>query len=60
MGQLRAVLSFPLGHTDIAVVPVVANYLFSLVGHMGGHGRQPFQGIKDLLVTFRRRIFEEY
>jgi len=53
-------LSFPLGHADIAVLPVVANYLFSLVGHMGGHGRQPLQGVKEFFVSFRPGIFEEY
>jgi hypothetical protein len=58
VGQLRAVLSFPLGHTDIAVLPVVANYLFSLVGHMGGHGRQPLQGVKEFFVSFRPMRFE--
>jgi hypothetical protein len=33
---------------DDAIEPLIPNHLFARVGDVGGHGRQPFQGIKSL------------
>ena len=40
----------PLTPTDVAVVAIVTNHLFALVGNMRTHGGEPLQRIKGLLV----------
>jgi hypothetical protein len=35
---------------NITVAAIVADYLLSLIGEVRTHGRQPFQGVKDLLL----------
>ena len=42
---------FPLANATgtVAIVAIIADHLFSLVRDMRCHGRQPFEGIEDLL-----------
>jgi len=44
------ILFFPLAATDITVEAIISDHLFSLVGDMGVHGRQPFERVKYFLI----------
>ena len=44
------VLFFPFSAWYIAIMAIISDHLLSLVGVMWSHGRQPFQGIKDLFL----------
>jgi hypothetical protein len=46
----------PLTTTDVAVVAIVSNHLFSLVGNMGTHGGEPLQRIKGLVLKRNRQV----
>jgi len=35
---------FPFPPADITVEAVIADHLLSLVGHVGAHGGEPFEG----------------
>jgi hypothetical protein len=42
------ILLFPLppSPTNVAIVPIITNHLFPLVGNTGAYGRQPLKGIE--------------
>jgi hypothetical protein len=44
------VLSLPFPPANITVIPIIPDHLLSLVRHMGAHGSQPLQSVKDLLL----------
>jgi len=46
-----AVLLFTLASEYVTVVSIVPDHQISLVRDMGGHGGNPFQGVKDLVVA---------
>jgi hypothetical protein len=48
--QFVLVCLFALTPTDIAVVAIVTNHLFALIGNMGTHGSEPLRRIKGLFV----------
>jgi len=39
-------LGFSLSSAHVAVVAVVSHHLLALVGDVGAHGREPFQGVE--------------
>jgi len=51
-GRDQSVLVYLLAltPTDVAVVAIVTNHLFALIGNMGTHSSEPLQRIKGLLV----------
>jgi len=52
-------LFFPFAPADIAVITVVSDHLFSLVGNMGAHGSEPLDGVEGLLILSILRTVED-
>jgi hypothetical protein len=40
----------PRDITVIPIIPIIPDHLLPLVWDMGTHGREPFEGIKDLFL----------
>ncbi|MBA7665476.1 hypothetical protein ES703_73546 [subsurface metagenome] len=51
---------FPFTATDITIKAIVSYHLLALVRHMGAHGRQPFEGVKDLLLFSVLRLVNDF